>query len=161
LYQKHKGWKIMLLKWNPTRIVVLPLVKTAEAHEAINITRDQVNLLPGVNEISDDEWEIVRAHCKEMIRRGDLEILMKDVPAGKGKSKTARNLTEMPSNEAKKLIAQAVNPDTLQKWEQEESREEIRTLIQRRMAKLKVDPADEVIPDDNEPVETGDPVGDE
>lgn len=130
----------MLLKWNQARLKVVELLPIIGSKALL--TRSQVTLLPGVNEVTDDEWELMKPHLQDSLKRKELETIVTKIGTGPGKSKEVRNLRDMPSNRALSLIKNTVDPYTLKKWEQEEERPELRAAIQKQMEHLKVEPED-------------------
>jgi hypothetical protein len=132
----------MLVKFKPKddHVKIVPLIPvSAEAKEAI-VKRSQVRLLPGTNEVTEDEWLVIKPYLKSAIAAGEVVVLEKEVPKTKrAPDGIAKNLKELPAGEAAALIDECVNPDTLTKWYEEESRDELRILIVEKMKELKMD----------------------
>jgi hypothetical protein len=153
----------MLIKFTPqggAHMKVVPLVAIPEVTENIAVTRKQVQLLPGTNEVTDDEWLVMKPHLKGEIEAGIVTPLAQNVTARNGDKIRAKNLVEFPVAVAVRFVSDCIDPDTLQKWYKEEGRDEVRVRIARRMEKLKVDPPDEELSlrgDDND---DGDPLDD-
>jgi len=153
----------MLLRYKPKHehIKCVPLIPTTPETKKLKIDRPQVQLLPGVNEVTDNEWEVMKLHLSREIKNGDISVIEKEV----AKSKTnpsggkAHNLKNMPAKDAIILVGECVNPDTLAKWHKEETRDEIRLAIVEKMKELKID-IPKFIPglagDDDENSESGD-----
>jgi hypothetical protein len=135
----------MLIKYKPEydHIKCVPLIHTLKEPDELKkivLTRTQVQLLPGVNEVTDDEWKIMKPHLTAEIKSKVITIVEKEVQKSKrSPDGKAKNLKEMPANEAIELVSECVNPDTLKKWYQEETREEIRLSIVEKMKELKVE----------------------
>jgi len=132
----------MLLNYKPKddHIKIIPLIAVSEAAKKVVITRPQVQLLPGTNEISDDEYLVIKDHIKRELESKVIVPIEKTVPTNKrAPSGKAKNLKEMPTQEAIALVQACVNPETLTKWYQEETREEVRLLITETMKELKMD----------------------
>lgn len=133
----------MLIKYQPKleHLKCVPLIPTTEAQRKLQLARSQVQLLPGINEVTDDEWDVMKTHLAREIKRGEITTIEKEV--GKTKSNPnggkARNLKNMPAKDAVALVGECVNPDTLTKWYKEETREEVRLHIVEKMKELKVD----------------------
>jgi len=133
----------MLIKYQPKieHMKCVPLVPTTEELKKLKLDRSQIHLLPGINEVTDDEWKVIQVHLTREIARGEITTVEKSV----GKSKTnpsggtAHNLKNMPAKDAAALVGECLNPDTLVKWYKEETREEIRLCIVEKMKELKVD----------------------
>jgi hypothetical protein len=135
----------MLIKYEPKydHIKCVPLVHTTKEPDELKkiiLTRPQVQLLPGVNEVTDDEWKIMKPHLVAEIKGKVITIMEKEVQKSKrAPDGKAKNLKEMPADEAIGLVAECLNPDTLKKWFREETREEVRLSIVEKMKELKVE----------------------
>jgi hypothetical protein len=152
----------MLIKYRPEKdhIKCVALIPATEELKKIKLTRSQVPLLPGTNEVTDDEWEVMKAHLAREIERREIIPIeapaknRKAVPGGK-----AHNLKDVGAADAAALVADCVNPDTLRKWYREETRDEIRLAIVEKMKELKIEipkfTAGEGIEDDGEKDEGG------
>jgi len=129
----------MLIKYQPTHdhLKVVPLIPVSDEHKKYRLERTQVSLLPGINEVTDKEWEIMKTHLSRELKRNEISVIEKG--AAKGKSGTARNLKDMPLKDAINLISECINPDTLAKWHKEETREEARLVIIEKMKELKIE----------------------
>jgi hypothetical protein len=137
-----EGWIQMLIRYRPKNdhIKCVPLIPTTDELKALTLTRSQVQLLPGINEVTDSEWKVMKEHLAAEIKSGVLAPIIRDVPkTAKAPTGKAKNLKEMPAKEAVKLIKGCMNPDTLKKWYQEETREEVRLVIVKKMEELKVE----------------------
>ncbi|MDR2403413.1 MAG: hypothetical protein LBD78_05230 [Spirochaetaceae bacterium] len=132
----------MLIKYKPKQdhLKCVPLIPSAAEVKTLKLERSQVELLPGVNEVTDDEWKVMKPTLAAEIKSGVITVIEKDVvkskraPEGK-----ARNLKELPTMEAVALVGETVNPDTLNRWYQKETREEVRLTIVERMKELKIE----------------------
>jgi hypothetical protein len=135
----------MLIRYQPEydHIKCVPLVHTSKEPDELKkiiLTRSQVQLLPGVNEVTDDEWKIMKPHLAAEIKSRAITVVEKEVQKSKrAPDGKAKNLKEMPADEATELVSECVNPDTLKKWYREETREEIRLFIVEKMKELKVE----------------------
>ena len=123
----------MLIRYKPKtdHLKCVPLIPAAEELKAIKLTRTQVSLLPGTNEVTDDEWKIMKAHLSREIERGEIVVI--------GEAAKAHNLKDVKSAQAAALVAECVSPDTLTKWYREETRAEIRLAIVEKMKELKIE----------------------
>lgn len=153
----------MLLKYthqNGAHIKIVPLVPVGGEGNDKKLTRSQVSLFPGTNEVTDDEWAVMSPHIAGELKSGVITPLEREGKAQEGETgkRKLKNLTEFPVKVAVSFVKQCVNPDTLKKWYDEEVREEVRVRIVKRMEKLKV-----AIPDDTErnPRESDELEGDE
>ena len=154
----------MLIKYQPKQdhIKCVPLVPINAEQRKIRLTRSQVQLLPGTNEVTDDEWDVMKAHLAAEIARGEILTIERDLAKSKKNPNGGKacNLKDMPVQEAIALVTACVNPDTLTKWYKEEVRDEVRLNIVEKMKELKMD-LPKFIPgsvedDENDPEKTGD-----
>ena len=128
----------MLIKYQPKveHIKCIPLIPDPKDPKSYN--RSMIQLLPGTNEITDDEWDAIQPHIVSEIK--NKEIVQLVVESKKAKDGKARKLSEVPANIARDLISKCSNPATLQKWFKEETRDEVLLAVTKRMRKLKLDP---------------------
>jgi hypothetical protein len=132
----------MLIRYQPKQdhIKCVTLTQTTDELKKIKLTRTQVQLLPGVNEVTDDEWKVMQIHLAREITAKVIVPIIREVPkSNRAPSGKAQNLRQYPSDKAVALVKECVNPDTLKKWYQEESREEVRLVIVKKMEELKVE----------------------
>lgn len=160
----------MFLNWKKQNVHFVPLIthtKDGSGHgtpiksewEKFSLKRDNLTFLPGVNEVSDEEFEVIKHHCDDLIKSGDLEVMKIKTSTAPGRPAiVAKTLSEVPPVEARKLIANCINIDTLKEW-RTDSRADIRSLIDDRIKAIlkregKEDtntPAVDVDPDTLEP----------
>ena len=137
----------MLIKYTPKVEHIKCVVLTPK--EGLEITRNLVQLLPGTNEVTDDEWKAMRGNIAYELEAGEIAILAQKVGDGRGKpgGRKAKNLVDMPVNIAVKYVSECENPDTLIKWYKEITKEEVRLAITKRMKLLGVEAPEDEIPD--------------
>lgn len=138
----------MLVKYSPKVEHLKCVILTPK--EGLTLSRNMVSLLPGTNEVTNDEWKAMRGNIVAELESGEISILAQKVSAGRGKTGgiKAKDLKEMPVNLAIKYVSECMNPDTLKKWYKEITNEEVRLAITKRFQKLEIDlPDDEEIPD--------------
>jgi hypothetical protein len=130
----------MLIKYKPKveHVKTIPLIPNPK--EPKSYSRNLIQLLPGTNEVTEDEWEAIKPHVAQEIKDGEIvpfavKTASRSVPDGK-----ARNLKDVPANIARDIIEKCVNPATLKKWYGEETRDEVHMAISKRMRTLKLDP---------------------
>jgi len=128
----------MLIRYKPKveHVKCIPLIPDLKNPKSYN--RNTVMLLPGTNEVSDDEWEAIKPLITTEIK--NKEIVQITVESKKNKSGKARSLREVPANIARDIIAKCHNPVTLKKWFKEETRDEVLLAVTKRMRKLNIDP---------------------
>lgn len=137
----------MLLKFEPKVDHLKCVVLTPK--EGLNLSRTMVNLLPGVNEVTNDEWKAMRGNIVSELESGEITILAQKVSAGRGKvgGARAKDLKEMPVNLAIKYVSECNNPDTLKKWYGEITNEEVRLAITKKFQKLEIELPEDEVPD--------------
>lgn len=130
----------MLIKYKPKieHIKTIPLIPSAEDPKSYN--RSIVQLMPGTNEVSEDEWAAIKPHIAAEIKSGEIVPFSVDAPKSKAPDKKAKTLKDVPARIAKEIIEKCVNPATLKKWFAEETRDEVLLIVIKRMRKLKLDP---------------------
>ena len=137
----------MLLRYSPKtdhlKMVALTPV------EGVAFTKTLVQLLPGVNEVTEEEWKGMRPNIADEIERGEIKILAQKVSDGRGKpgGRKAKDLVQMPVNIAVTYVSECMNPETLVKWYREETREEVRIHITKKLEKLGLPIPEDEIPD--------------
>lgn len=137
----------MLLKFSPKVEHLKCVVLTPK--EGLTLERTMVHLLPGTNEVTDDEFKAMRGNIISELESGEITILAQKVGDGRGKpgGRKAKNLVDMPVNIAVKYVSECNNPETLTKWYKEVTKEEVRLAITKRMKALEVEEPTEDIPD--------------
>lgn len=122
----------------------------------LEVGRSMVQLIPGTNEVTDDEWKAMRGNIQSELDSGEIKILAQKLSDGV----KAKNLKEMSAANAVRYVNECNSPETLKKWYSEITKEEVRLAINKRMQKLGVEP-----PEDNdassEEDETTDPNDDD
>lgn len=137
----------MLLKFSP-KVDHLKCV-TLTAKDGLVLSRTMIRLLPGTNEVTQDEWKSMRENITAELESGEISILAQKVSAGRGKvgGLKAKDLKQMPVNLAVKYVSECNNPDTLTKWYNEITNEEVRLAITKRFKKLEIELPEDSIPD--------------
>lgn len=137
----------MLIKYKP-KIEHLKCV-TLSAREGIVLEKTMIKLLPGTNEVTNDEWKAMRPNITAELESGEISILAQKVSAGRGKvgGIKAKDLKEMPVNLAVKYVSECNSPDTLEKWYSEITNEEVRLAIVKKFKKLGLELPEDEIPD--------------
>jgi hypothetical protein len=137
----------MLLKYSPKVEHLKCIVLTPK--EGLTLERTMVHLLPGTNEVTDDEFKAMRGNIVSELESGEIVILAQKVGDGRGKpgGRKAKNLVDMPVNIAVKYVSECNNPETLTKWYKEVTKEEVRLAITKRMKALEIEEPMEEIPE--------------
>jgi hypothetical protein len=129
----------MLIKYTPKtkHIKCVPLVTT---DSSIKLTRSQVELSPGINEVSENEWAVMQA-----ILADDDEITAvktEPVKSSSEKPKHARILKDVAPAQAVEIVKNCSSGETLKKWYRTETREIVLLAILKQLKKLNIDPFD-------------------
>lgn len=126
----------MFINWKNDRVKVIPLI--AEARKDAVDKKSTLILLPGINDIEDKIWEVVKEYSS--IKR-DLKVESLIEVTVKKKTTNGLKITtefkELSQIEAEKLVAKTVSIVTLKKWKKVDSRPDIRATIQDRIKEIK------------------------
>lgn len=129
----------MLIKFMPKVEHLKCIMLTPK--DGLNLGRTMVQLIPGTNEVTDDEWKAMRGNIQSELDSGEVKILAQKLSDGV----KAKNLKEMSAANAVRYVNECNSPETLKKWYSEITKEEVRLAITKRMQKLGVEP-----PEDND-----------
>jgi len=140
----------MLIKFMP-KVEHLKCIMLAPK-DGLKLERSMVQLIPGTNEVTDDEWKAMRGNIQSELDSGEVKILAQKLSTGV----KAKNLKEMSAANAVRYVNECNSPETLKKWYSEITKEEVRLAITKRMQKLGVEPPEEK-DDLSEEDETTDP----
>lgn len=137
----------MLIKYEP-KVDHLKMVALTPK-EGLILERTMVRLLPGTNEVTNDEWKAMRGNITAELESGEIKTLAQKVSAGRGKvgGVKAKDLKQMPTNLAVKYVSECNNPDTLNKWYSEITNEEVRLAITKKFQKLNIELPEDKIPE--------------
>ena len=134
----------MLIKYMPKVEHMKCVVLTPK--EGLELSRSMVQLIPGTNEVTDDEWKAMRGNIQTELESGEIKLLAQKLDNGT----KAKNLKEMSVANAVRYVNECNSPDTLKKWYNEITKEEVRLAITKKMQKLGIEPPEDKIPDDEE-----------
>lgn len=127
----------MLIKFMPKVEHLKCIMLTPK--DGLELGRSMVQLIPGTNEVTDDEWKAMRGNIQSELDSGEIKILAQKLSAGA----KAKNLKEMSAANAVRYVNECNSPETLKKWYSEITKEEVRLAITKRMQKLGVEPPEE------------------
>lgn len=127
----------MLIKFMPKVEHLKCIMLTPK--EGLELGRSMVQLIPGTNEVTDDEWKAMRGNIQSELDSGEIKILAQKLSDGV----KAKNLKEMSAANAVRYVNECNSPETLKKWYSEITKEEVRLAITKRMQKLGVEPPEE------------------
>lgn len=134
----------MLIKYLPKVEHLKCVVLTPK--EGLELSRSMVQLIPGTNEVTDDEWKAMRGNIQAELDSGEIKLLAQKLDNGT----KAKNLKEMSVANAVRYVNECNSTDTLKKWYNEITKEEVRLAITKKMQKLGIEPPEDKIPDDEE-----------
>ena len=137
----------MLLKFMP-KVEHLKCVMLTQK-EGLSLSRNMIHLLPGTNEVTDDEWKAMKDNISTELKNGEIIVLAQKVKTKSGDIQ-AKNLKDMPANVAIKFVSECNNADTLTKWYNEIVNEEVRLAITKKFKKLGIELPEDEIPSDSE-----------
>lgn len=140
----------MLIKYLPKVEHLKCVVLTQK--EGLELGRSMVQLIPGTNEVTDDEWKAMRGNIQAELDSGEIKLLAQKLDDGT----KAKNLKDMSVANAVRYVNECNSPDTLKKWYNEITKEEVRLAITKKMQKLGVEPPEDKIPDEEETVSAAD-----
>lgn len=127
----------MLIKFMPKVEHLKCIMLTPK--DGLKLERSMVQLIPGTNEVTDDEWKAMRGNIQSELDSGEVKILAQKLSDGV----KAKNLKEMSVANAVRYVNECNSPETLKKWYSEITKEEVRLAITKRMQKLGVEPPEE------------------
>ena len=134
----------MLIKYLPKVEHLKCVILTPK--EGLKLNRSLVQLIPGTNEVTDDEWKAMRGNIQAELDSGEIKLLAQKLENGA----KAKNLKEMSVANAVRFVNECNSPDTLKKWYNEITKEEVRLAITKKMQKLGIDPQDDEISSDDD-----------
>lgn len=141
----------MLIKYLPKVEHLKCVILTPK--EGLELGRSMVQLIPGTNEVTDDEWKAMRGNIQAELESGEIKILAQKLSDGV----KAKNLKEMSAANAVRYVNECNSPETLKKWYNEITKEEVRLAITKRMQKLGVEPSeDNVVPSEEDEITESD-----
>ncbi|MDR1175024.1 MAG: SAP domain-containing protein [Treponema sp.] len=135
----------MLIKYTPKtkHIKCVPLVTT---DNGIKLTRSQVELSPGINEVSEDEWAVMKTI---LVDDSEITVVKTEVKSSAEKPKHIRALRDVSPAHALGIVKNCSSGKTLKKWYRTETREFVLLAILKQLKKLNIDPFENT---DDEPV---------
>jgi len=132
----------MIVKWNGDGILMVPVVggggKGRTGGEPL------VRLLPGFNEVADEQWNLIRPHVQQKMDSGKLEEFSKKEKDEEGNSVISGvALRRFMPNRAREAVKECYSIETLEFWlkgakdYEPETRDEIRAMIKDQIAAIK------------------------
>ena len=150
----------MIVNWKGERVLSVPVIERGETEDGeIKDTsrvgaHKSVILIPGYNDIDDDDWEVIEIHLSKYIEIGRISTETKrekvDEEEGGGYAKVGVPLRRIPPAKAKNIVDGCFNLASLELWlngkgdYEPEVRDEIRTQIKEQVAKIRAGSEDAV-----------------
>lgn len=97
------------------------------------VIQSRLVLKPGVNEVSREQWAQVKDHpaMRRRINQGLIEVLSEG-----DESEHASELAKLRPNEARRLVAETIDVDVLEKWREVEDRETVLEALEKQVGKV-------------------------
>ena len=101
-------------------------------HGVATPTEQMVLLIPGVNELSQEKWEMIKNHptVKEMIEDQKIEVISED------EKPVDKVFTKMGKKEAIATVNNTIDVAILEKWAENEKRADVLKAIRARIELL-------------------------
>lgn len=121
-----------------------------DAHGHLRFGNRRLVLKPGINNVKDDLWELMRTNAglRKRIARDELEVLEErsrgEVEDDKREPDEAAEaaaiaLTDLNAKEARALIRETIDRDVLAAWLEIEERSTVRSQIEKQLDKVSED----------------------
>lgn len=94
-----------------------------------------VQLLPGINEISDKEWDEIEDHKNVQAHIEEGNLVVRDKPSGDRKQKT-EGLMQYDIKEAKRIVKETFDKELLAKWSDMDDRKGVQEAIAVQVKKV-------------------------
>jgi hypothetical protein len=107
------------------------------ADSSVKLTRSQVELSPGINEVSEDEWKVMKAI---LVDDDEITVVKTEAKSFGEKPKHARVLKDVSPAQAVEIVKNCSSVETLKKWYRTETREIVLLAILKQLKKLNIDP---------------------
>ncbi len=124
----------MFVKYAPKH----PHTKFVPVVNGISVSAGSVILNPGMNEVSDEDWEKIKASLASDIADGTVKPFSVGVKKA-GNTIKAKTLKDVPVAVAAKIVAGCSSKDTLRAWFGSNLPDDIALLVVRRMRTLNMD----------------------
>jgi len=107
----------MIINWKKPQagVLVIPVIKD-------EIIIKYLQLLPGNNQIEEADWELAKKNLQDKLDTGLIEEILED-------GKKIKNIKQLSAKKAKEVIKNTFDLDTLQNWQEEEGRDEVRAIL--------------------------------
>ena len=120
-----------LLNWKLEKVKIVPKNspkgKKGDKENKVK-TREFIHLLPGYNEVDNEDWEQIKDNCKPRLLDNNLVLLTK-MEGDKEIIVSFSNIAKDNPDKAVEIILQTYNVSLLEKWKSETSRDELRSAI--------------------------------
>lgn len=95
----------------------------------------QIRLMPGINEVPDEDWNIIRKDLKLKLDGGSLKELFSSVKKDpkNGDTYLGKTFNELSATEAEPVVAATWDLDLLRAWKKDSKTEAMGYLISKRI----------------------------
>jgi hypothetical protein len=116
----------MLIKWTGDGVLGLPQIAISKDGESKDLYTDMgnvVTILPGWNEITDEEWALAYPHIKDLLNPNTgnpyIEVYGKKVADGDtGESSiVGQAIEDVRADRAKEIVTNCFNVKVLERWD--------------------------------------------
>lgn len=123
----------MLLNWKKVGLKVVDLIPIDESGRSLaaGVSRLTIILAPGVNEVTDKEYALMRPHIQDSLDQGTLEQVRVD-------GIRVRSLRDVPIRQAVDIVKEAISPLTLSLWLETDPRDAVHAAVMKRMDVLNI-----------------------
>ena len=119
-----------IINWREQCLLCVPL------YTPTGTPAGQIVLLPGWNDVTDDQWLRGRVHVMDRIKRGTIQekgTIKKSVKDGVDKEEFPKvTMRSLQQPEALVTIANCNNPKSIAVWQKNETREEVLKALRNR-----------------------------
>ncbi len=105
----------------------------------VNQEKSQVKLIPGINNIDEKDWQVIKDHPGVQYRLNNGIIKVKNLINNiDGNGNSNDSLASYDPKTAKELIKNTFSKELLEKWFSQEERAPLRKLLEQQLEILKI-----------------------
>jgi len=128
--------KFLLIKSNYKSVWAIHYYTETKAKHAV--ATKAVQLLPGINEVAESEWNKVKDHkqVKSALDEGVLVILQDPTKEDKPLEGLPASLEKFSVKDACELVDGVMEVDMLKKWQKRETRESVKAALKKQIKEI-------------------------
>lgn len=128
--------KFLLIKSNYKSVWAIHYYTKTTAKHAV--ATKAVQLLPGINEIAEDEWNKVKEHkqVKAGLDEGVLVVLQDPTKEDKPLEGLPASLEKFSVKDACELVDGVMDVDVLKKWQKRETRDSVKAALKKQVKEI-------------------------